>query len=538
VNSGYIDELLIPMALELVKRYEIEELFMDTNPEFQVCHCEACVREFGRPIPTDASQPFWMDYVRWYAERYERFFAKAAELVNAASPGTHVQFNSKWGPDDPGPVPPHINAVTQDLWANGLIATRYCRYFAGTGLPFDYMSGRFLHGLGDWNNNTEQSLRNTAAATIANGGGFYLIDRMLPDGTLQEDSYRAMQSVFPFVEQRRPWVEGWKHVPELAVVTSKATVVGRNFEYFPDGQARKERLKPADGVCRMFAEHGRHFTTLAEHTTCERMDEYRCLVVPEQEGLSPATAERLEQWVRRGGRLLMSQPTWNDMPDYFAFGLAGVRYEGLTRWDYGYLGTESPIHVRGRFANVTLREARQMLPAVLPMEAGGEKRYLGLGFSPAAGPSKYAAVTRRALGKGQVVYIAGPVFKAYWDNQCPHLARVILDLVDSLLDQPTARLDTPAQVELSLLRKGDDLVMHVVNHAGRERMGGWVFSVTEYIPEIRGITLRLLVGRRKPRIWRVPGRKPMRYSVSKGYAVVTCPPLHEMESFVVPGYFG
>jgi hypothetical protein len=111
-------------------------------------------------------------------------------------------------------------------------------------------------------------------------------------------------------------------------------------------------------------------------------------------------------------------------------------------------------------------------------------------------------------------------------------------MVDELLEQPVARLETPAQVELSLLRKGDDLVMHVVNHAGRERMGGWVFSVTEYIPEIRGISLRLRVGRRKPKIWRVPGHKLMPYKVSKGYAVVTCPPLHEMESFVVPGYFG
>ena len=537
VNSGYMAELLLPMARELVRGYEVDEVFMDTNPTFKVCYCEACMRLFGKPIPADSRDPLWPEYVRWYAERYERFFGHIAAEIHAASPDTRVLFNSKWGPDDPGPVPAHIGEVCQDLWASGLIATRYCRYFAGTGLPFDYMTGRFLHGLGDWNNNTQQSLRNTAASAIANGARFYLIDRMLPDGTLQEDSYRAMASVFPFVQERRQWVQGCGHVPELAIVTSKATVVGRAFEQFPDAQARKDRLKPADGACRLLAEHGRHFTTLAEHTAVERMAEYRCLIVPEQEGLSDRTAARLEQWVRGGGRLLLTQPTWSDDPGCFTYGLAGVRAEGLTTYEYGYIDAGSPVHVRGRFANVRPADCEVIAPAVLPMESGGEGRRFGLGLAPATRPSGYAAITCRELGKGTVIYVAGPVFRAYWDHQSPHLARILLSLIDRLVPDPLARVDTPAQVELSLLRKGSDLVIHIVNHAGRERLSGWVFPVTEYIPEIRGVTLRLRVGRRRPRITRVPSRRPVRYTVRDGYAVVKCPALREMESFVAPGYF-
>ncbi len=537
VNSGYVEELLMPMAREVAGMYDVSEVLMDTNPSFQVCHCEGCRRGFGGDIPSDSTDPRWQAYVRWYAERYETFFANAAAEIRRVSPRTRVVFNSKWGPDDPGPVPPGIGALCQDLWASGQIATRYCRYFAGTDLPFEYMTGRFLHGLGDWNNNTQQSLRNTAASTVANGGRFYLIDRMLPDGTLQEDSYRALASVFPFAQKRREWSQGWQHVPELAIVTSKATVVGRNFEHFPDAQGRKDRLKPADGACRLLTEHGRHFTVLAEHTAVARLKEYRCLVVPEQEGLSEQTARRLATWVRAGGNLLVTQPTWNEDPGFFGARLAGVRIEGFTTHDYGYIGTESPVHVRGRFANAIGGKGTTLYASVSPMESGGEKRYFGLGLAPATGTSRYAAVVQRSVGKGNVIYVAGPVFRAYWDHQSPHLAALLLELLDRLLPQPTARLETPAQVEMSLLRKDVDLVVHLVNHSGRERLSGWVFPVTEYIPEIRGARLLLKVGRRKPRVARVPDGASVRYRVHKGYAEVTCPPLREMDSFLVRNYF-
>ena len=137
-----------------------------------------------------------------------------------------------------------------------------------------------------------------------------------------------------------------------------------------------------------------------------------------------------------------------------------------------------------------------------------------------------------------MIYIAGPVFKAYWDHQSPLLSRLVLALIDQIFSQPVARLEASAQIELSLLRKGNDLVMHLVNHAGQERLSGWVFPVTEYIPEIRGIKVMLRTGRRRLEIVRVPGKKTISCKIDKGYSTFCCPPLHEMESFFIKGYFG
>src|SRR5262249_29460244 len=157
------------------------------------CYCPHCRASFGREIPVSSKDPAWQSYVRWYAERYEDFFARASRRIREARPSVDVTFNWKWVYKEPATPPPAIQTLAADLIATGTVAHAYCRYFAGTGLRFDYMTGRFMHGMGDWNSNTPESLKYTAAVTVANGGGFILIDRQLPDGSLEPRAYDAMR---------------------------------------------------------------------------------------------------------------------------------------------------------------------------------------------------------------------------------------------------------------------------------------------------------------------------------------------------------
>jgi hypothetical protein len=542
VNSPYADELLLPQCLEVIGGYDIDELLFDTMTGFQPCHCARCRGAFGRDIPASAADPHWLDYVRWYADRFRSFFARVAQTLERARPGLPIAFNWEWSHKRPQAPPAGIARLVGDLIPTPAVASLEARYWAGTGYPFDYMCGRFLHGLGDWNSNTPETLRVTAAASIANGGGFYLIDRQLPDGALEPRAFALMRDVFGWVQARRGVVEGAAHVPEIAVLDHYDHVMGPDLRFFPDAKQKAERLKPYEGAARLFMEHARHYTGLSAETMLRRLGAYRLAIVPEQEFLGDALPAALARFVRRGGALLVTQSPTPDGLCPALLELAGIDVAGFTELEYGYVderrdGRPYPLLTRGRHARAVPRRGTRVLHArIAPLAAGKGGAQFGHGFAPPGAATGEAAVTLRRVGRGAVAYVAAPVFKSYWDYQDPCLAALLLRVIDALLPDPLVRVETPAQVEMSAARKGEDLVVHLVNHSGKERLGGYWSPVTEYIPEIRGIRVAVRGLTSRSRVRREPAGRAVAVRARKGGGEWRAT-LGIMESFVVPRYF-
>ena len=540
VTSPYLEELMLPQCLEVVKGYAVDELLLDTMTWFNPCFCERCRGRFGHDIPRTPDAPRWMEYVHWYNARYAAFFARVTQVLHAAAPHVKVGFNWQSSFRQPEDPPPGTGVLMADLIATERWASPVCRYFAGVGLPYSYMTGRFLHGLGDWTSNTPLSLQTTAATTIANGADFWIIDRQLPDGSLEERSYPAMKGVFGFVQERRPWVEGARHVPETAALFSYDHVVGSNLEFFADTKARKARIEPFEGVSLLCSMHGRHYTAHNATTLRARAGDYRLVILPEVEFLDAATQAALRDYVTNGGRLLITQSPAPAGVDADLMALAGVRFERFSDLAYGYLDGAEPIRVGAPFALVTpLPGAETLCAHVRPLGAGQGGAQFGHGAAPPAGPSGYPAAVRNRVGLGEVIYVAVPAFGEHRRQHNPHLARFMLDLIDRLLPDPRVRVETPALVEMATLRKGDDLIVHIVNHSGREFLAGYFSPVTEYIPEIRGVTcrIRLKKGRPVPEVWHVPSRRRAVVTRERDGIVVRLPSLHLMASLAVPGYF-
>ncbi len=537
VNSPYLEELFIPQAREVAANYDVDEMFFDTMTGFRPCYCGNCRAKFGEEIPSGAQDANWLKYVKWYAGAYEHFFRSVGRAVHEVKPEIAVTFNWEWGTRRPTPPPPEIDRLGCDLIASPTVACMQTRYLSSTGYPYDYMTGRFQHGLGDWNSTTRETLRVTAAATVANGGGFYIIDRQLPNGTLEERAYTAMQDVFGWLQQRRDYLVGARAVPQIGVLHSYSHVMGPDLRYFPDMDARKERVKPFEGSVRLFMEHGRHFTVLNSENITERAAEYPLVLVPEQEFLPQTLKDVLRGYVQEGGRLLLSQSEDPERVDADMLALAGVDYEGHSELDYSYYDLDPPLLTRGRYARVAPQAGTEpLLWGIKPMDAGGGGKSFGHGFAPPTVRDDRPLVTARRVGKGEVVYVATPLLKGYLNWQDPRIAALLLSLVDRLLPEPIARITTRAQVELSVMRKGDDLVLHLVNHSGKERLGNFWYPCTEYIPEIRDIEVAIRSEVPRP-VARVPQRERVEAEHSGGYLHLTVPSLHILETLMVPSYF-
>jgi hypothetical protein len=546
VNSPYLEELLIPQSVELARDYPIDELLWDTMTGFQPCYCTHCRTRFGRDIPRDATDPAWLDYVAFYARQYEQFYARSTAAVQAAAraAGKNIRLGYNWeyGYRRPAEVTDGINLLLADLTSNGTVASLTCRTYAGTGLAFEYMCGRFMHGLDEWNSNTPESLLHTGAVTLANGGSFYLIDRQLPDGSLEERAYQSMRDVFGYFQQRRPWLAGTTPVPEIAVLHSYRSLMGADLRYFPDGKARQDRLKPLEGVARLFMEHGRHYTVQTEPRLRRRLDDYRLVVLPELEFLEPQTVDALTTWVHNGGQLILTQAPDPANLDPALLDLAGVHVHELRKLPFGFAGISPPLLLRGRFARFdALPGTQTLVPYTPPVSYGDGGERFGHGFAPPDAPpyspSRDPLVTLRALGTGRVAYLGLPFFRAYFDHQNPQQARLFLSILDRLLPDPVARTTTPAQHELTSMRRGDDLIVHVVSHACRERLGTYWYPVIEYLPEVRDIRLSLRDNGRIRQILSVPDGTPLPTTRNAGRVHVTLPPLTVMQSVCVEDYF-
>ena len=476
VNSPYLDELLIPQTLELLTHYGIDELFFDTMSDFIPCYCENCIKLFGKPIPTPKDAQDWLEYVNWYNGQYERFFNKILQTVHDAKPDVSVVINWKWSATLPETPARHVKRLVGDLFTSGSVASYFSHYWAGTGYLFDYMCGRFLHGLGDWSNNTPETLKCVAASTIANGGSFYLIDRQLPNGPLEERSYAIMKDVFGFVQERRNLVVNTSHVPETAVLHSLENVVGSKYEYFPDADERNNRLHPLKAISSIFIHHARHYTAINTAVLMERLSEYKLLILPEVDFLDAEAKLLIQLFVENGGRLLIIQ-SGNAVPvDMDLLQLAGAEYHGRADINYEYIahqsaGVSDPVLVRGRFALVSpTKDARMIAPLIAPLRAGKGGAEFGHGFAPATIPDGNAAIIGRKIGKGEVIYVAGPLLTSYNTHLSPHIARLLLELYDYLLSEPLVLVDSPAMIEMTAVRQKNDLIVHLLNNSGKETL--------------------------------------------------------------------
>ncbi len=539
VNSPYREALFIPQSIEVVTNYDVDEVFYDTMTGFQPCYCAHCRARFGHPIPQGSDDPRWLEYVAWYRGCYDEFYAATARAVHKANPRVEVIFNWEWGVRRPVDPPPHITRLAADLVPTGTVASSISHYFAGTGYPFDYMCGRFLHGLGDWNNSTPQTITYTAAATIANGGSFYIIDRQLPEGHLEERAYAMMAQVFDFVRARRDVVQGTTHVPETAVLLAHDHLMGDKLQFFPDAALRKERSHPFEGVSRMFMHHARHYTAISTHTLPRRAREFAAIILPETEYLDAATVDVLKMYVEQGGALLVTQAPAASGLDPRLLELAGVAHAGFSDLAYTYFGGgPEPAAASGVCALATpVHGARELVPLIAPRRAGKGGAKFGHGRAPAGAYEGYAAAIERTVGAGRVVYCALPVFGEYWRAPNPYVSGLVFGLMDRLLPRPLVRVHTKAQVEMVAVRKGSDLIVHLVNHSGREQLLGYWYPLVEYMPELRDIAVEIRVDERRPPARYAPSGAPAQYDVTDGYAQLMINELHFMESIVMRGFF-
>lgn len=529
VNSGYLEELFIPQCVEAVERFPIDELFLDTMPSFAPCYCPACRAAYGKEIPAGPSAAGWLAYARWYAGCFERFYARTTEAVLRVRT-LPVIWNHKWTYEAPEMPTLAVERLATDRIASPGRASLDGRYFGGTGMPFEYMTGRFAHGLAEWNSNYQVSLDLTAAESVAHGGAFWLIDRQLPDGGLEERGWRAMRDTFAPLQRNRRWLTGTSQVHETAVLCSLDHMQGPDRRHFPQAEARTQRVRPIEAALSFLAEHGRLGHGMPRERLLQRLDDLRLVILPDVAHLDDELVDGLLAWVARGGRILASMP--GDGPTGPICRLAGVEDGGLLDAQQAFIDLPDPLLIQ--------RPWRRLRPLPGTATVAGLRRPLleryGHGVAPAGPDAGCPAVVRREHGAGSIVLFATGVFDHWWMWPSPGLETLLLDWIDELLPDPVVAVDHPGQVEVACQRLGDDLVIHVINRCGRTRLGGWFHPMSRFVPPLADVPLRIRAAR-PLRLTLQPEDTPIPAIAVDGIASIRLPRLDTWQIVVSHGHF-
>ena len=184
-----------------VLQYDVDGIFIDMTFWPLVCCCEACQRKFGRqiPFPIDWRNPEWVIFQRFREESMAEFAEKLTAFARTVRPGVTVthQFSPVlhgWYLGQSTGIAKASDYASGDFYGEKLQQRFGAKVFEAfsSNPPFEFMTSRCVNLRDHTSSKSDDELYLSALTTLANGGAYFFIDAINPDGTLHEEFYQRL----------------------------------------------------------------------------------------------------------------------------------------------------------------------------------------------------------------------------------------------------------------------------------------------------------------------------------------------------------
>jgi len=463
-RGPYLEKLLIPQLLELIDRYGVDGFWIDGDIwGVEPCYCRKCRRAFTEETgiaraPTEPEDPVWIAWISFTRRSFEQYCTRYCDAVHEHKKGVLVCSNWLQTFRHPGEPKVPTDWISGDnTWVWGMDGSRCeARFISTRGKPWDIMLWAFYKaaGMGDptapWTMKPAEMLQQEAAVTLALGGNVQIYENGngVRDGRLVEWRIRRLREVGRFVNARRSVCQGTETIPQVAVLHSehhaRSTMKGANVMWSVD-------TSPVQGACFSLLENHYGVDIMDEWALLPRLSEFPVVVAPEQDNLSEEMVSALKDYVRAGGRLLVSGAG--------ALKRFGTRFLGVTR---GKVEHKRTYHVPAADGAAAVFSETWRL--VKPKAAKGIGR---LGRTQLLNDRllSYPAATICSVGKGKVVYVPFNVFRFFERNRTPLVRAFVGQTVGRLAGRMAIRVQVPTCVDVVLRRRGERKIVHLINRA-------------------------------------------------------------------------
>ncbi len=462
-NADYV-ELLKAEFKEIYDLYKPDGYWIDiVIGKDCICpHCTADMKSLGL-------DPKCYEDVQYFNTLSETKFCKIFyEFLKDIDPKLEIYFNSYPYHLDSGEDKPHssiekrkyfdfidIESLPSELWGyvHFPIAANYVNKYD---TPVCMMNGKFHTAWGDFG-----SIRNINALeyecyrALAFGSRICIGDQLHPSGKLDEVIYNHIGKVLGQVERLEGYVEDAKKIRDVAVMIPSR----------PANEDLNTTGLTQEGVYRILSELHIPF----DFVNCEDdYSIYKLMILPDAVDISTATAARIDEFVKHGGKLLATGSA-AVVDGEFAVKSICASYVKPSEFDTRYirLGDESfadiPAidHVLYHPGENIKAKGDVLATIVDPYFARTYDRFCSHRQTPPKPQnSGEPAIVRDENG----VYIAAPLFAAYADYGYTIYRDIIGRCIDMLIARPLFSTDLPAYSELTAWEHNEGTVVHMLNY--------------------------------------------------------------------------
>jgi hypothetical protein len=380
-------------------------------------------------------------------------------------------------------------------------------------------TGRFHTSWGDFG-----ALKNQAALEyecfrlIASGCGCTVGDQLSPRGTLDPAIYHRIGSVYEQVARKEAWCQNVTPQIEIGVITAASS--------------DSDHIEKIDeGVMRMVLETHYQFEYLDAQSD---FDAYPLLILPDSIHLTPILRQKLADYLKQGGKLLMSYHS-GLMLDSDQFGIeCGITFQGEYEYTPSYIrvhdalqqGIEPMDHVMyAASAQVAMHEGTDALASVIkPYFNRTWEHFCSHQHTPPDTVTSIPAVTQH----GDVIYIASAIFGAYIEYGYRPYREIVRNCIERLLPNKLIRSNLPTTAETTLMKQDDRLILHVL-HYTPQRTARKIDLLEEVIP-LYNRNVSVKTGRKPSKVLLIPEQQALPFTWDDMYAHFTIPEIrgHQM----------
>jgi hypothetical protein len=522
INSRYDFDLMIPQLIEIIDHYDVDGFWIDgENWATHDCYCPRCCEEFKRRtginvVPVNQKDPNWSRWRAFHRDLFVEHVRRYTEAVHRRKPDCLVCSNWMYSMRHPGPIEVPVDFLSGDFMSSFGCerAQMEGRYLAGHGVPWNLMAWSFCSPSPEVPAQTKTAvgLCQEAAEVLSCGGGMVIYGQSQRSGWLNDWQHKIFAEVGRFCRERQTFCQHTESVPEAVVLQSDAHVWYHNTEPFCMGDG----FYGAEGALHVLMENHYHVDILDETRLLENMSKYSLVVLGEQFPVSEKIPQALEAYARTGGTVLI---TGSHIAHAHAE-LAGVKEAGPVNSDPWYISVDNEVAIlAGPWQPVQVLDS-EIYSLVLKNQQPGKDETL------------YPAVTIRKVGKGQIVAIHGTIMRTYYLTHQPRLREFIKQLLDYLKVTRRVIISGPPSIEVSLRRKHNTLIVHLVNRATNPTLTPRLHLVEE-VPPTGWIDVRVCVEKKPRCVTLEPNNRQVKWSWSDGWLHASIPSVHIHEILII-----
>ena len=465
-----------------------------------------------------------MAYAREVSESYMKRFKK---MVDAAHPGREVGiwFNSrpKTNLDYEKKYLRHVEIECLPTGGWGYAYFPYVsRFVRPLALPTLGMTGRFHKSWGDFGGvKPEAALMYECCCNISQGLSSSVGDQLHPRGTVERAAYEILGNVYRHVEACEPWMEGAKLQSEVAVLI--------------DPKRGDEASTDCLGAVRALQEMRYQFDLVPFNSP---LGGYPLVIVPDSIPITPGLSARLQDYVKKGGRLVISGGALADGDGKLATPWLSIKVKGKSEYAVTFVRPAKCLASALPVSDFVMYERGWLLKSgkgsetlarvVDPYFDRDYRHFCSHGHTPPADVSEYAA----AVQCGNVVALAAPVFQAYGQHGLLACRQLIGACIARLLTDKLIVDSGPSHMEATVARVGKRTVVNLLSFIPARRTVSGLDVIEDPFPLV-DVKLSVRLPRKPKRALLAPAGSEIAFEWDgkRASASVTCLTGHAMVVF-------